>query len=345
LKEAEKIKNEESPLLDKIIEAIFSQQASFQEHESIFSEIGIIPSKDSFFWQECEKQYAAFSLSMAPIALLPVMKTREWCGLSENQFSPISQDNPPLVLDSLQIGDKKCDLLHLPSVTKQEILEEAEIEEIALHYFKNEIDPILLINLQDRTSFKEIGRALAIDSLSDRFKNIYVISLPCKTDFYYQNPPYMDVADISSFFHLIEDQIKNEGTGFAFTKGLKEPILKKIKPIFDLLSKEFFEGRDLLSHQTRQDFITLFYTLLTVEVMHHIKPSKIAFVTKDGVDLSSTFSVLLQAVLSGGQISEEKRKEWCNLLFMPSLLVRGRAPHQEEMHRFIRAMRRLEEKK
>src|SRR3990170_6659499 len=92
----------------------------------------------------------------------PILKTLDVLRLDENEraFDPLTQENLPHQLFSFLFKKRHITCLHLPCPVHQEVINRAEIAEEFKGFMRSlrqELDSrkLLLINLQDRTSWQE----------------------------------------------------------------------------------------------------------------------------------------------------------------------------------------------
>ena len=117
----------------------------------------------------------------------------------------------------------------MPSPTKQFLIHQAQIvEEFQgfLRSFPQTAKKHLLINLQDRTSWQEHARSIALEDLQKQAEfrdSIMVISIPKSTEFYYQTGSYLNLNQASSFKKQLKEQVESgPACGFFFPPKISE---------------------------------------------------------------------------------------------------------------------------
>ena len=220
-------------------------------------------------------------------------------------FDPSFQGNHPELIYtfSSQSFDAKC--LRLPCPTYHKHINKAEVNDEFMGYLrfleaKKSSAKHLMINLQDRTSWEEHARCQALEELQKRAEysgQFALITLPKRSDFYYQSDAYLEIEASVEFLKLIQDQVDSgEECGFFFSHLIdKKELMDFVKQVLPLIHSHFFEEKKILSRKDRLDFIEIFYLLLSLKILDIIKPDYFSFTCKDAVDVGQTMagSVLL----------------------------------------------------
>jgi hypothetical protein len=272
-------------------------------------------------------------------------------------FDPIFQKNLPshLYTFASQSFYSKC--LYLPCPTFNESITKAEvIDEFKgyLRYLKSQKEPKkhLLINLQDRTSWKEHARCVSLEELAkdpELSHSFILVTLPKKTDFYEQTDLYKEIDRAEEFLLLIDKQIESgEECGFVFPSFVQKEGLKVfLKGILPCIHRYFFGGKETLSRKERLDFIEIFYLFLSVKIFDLVRPDYFSFTCKDGVDIGAAmngaFASLMKIIGNEGTWSIEEQGFLFWMLFAPSLLVRERLIDFTAFHRMISSLAVLSE--
>ena len=179
-------------------------------------------------------------------------------------FDPIGQENLPLTLFQIERKNKKTKVLHLPSPTRQSVINKVEV----IDEFKGFLRSLtserqkkkhLIINLQDRTSWKDFSRCQALEKLqmnAEFNSQLVVMTLPKDTDFYYQNNEYLNFSDAKEFIKGFNEQLINsEDCGFYLPLQLKKTDLTRFTEIaLPLIHELFFDKKKTLSRHNREDF-------------------------------------------------------------------------------------------
>ena len=284
---------------------------------------------------------------------LDIFRERE----GKEGFDPIFQGNHPsyLYTFSSQSFDSKC--LRLPCPTFHDHINKAEIVEEFKGYLryldqKKELGSHLLFNLQDRTSWEEHARCQALEDLSRRAEytgQLILVTLPKRTDFYFQTDTYKDLDDAGDFIKVIKDQVaSNEECGFFFSKRIpREELDGFIEKILPLIHKNVFASSQTLSRRERLDFIEVFYQLLMLKILDLVKPDYFSFTCKDAVDTGPTTSAGFYSIikmLSGEKdYNKAQQDHFLWMLYGPSLVVRERLVDYQRLSRIMSAMTVLNE--
>lgn len=272
----------------------------------------------------------------------------------ETSFSPLMQKNWPTGLFSLYVGSKRILCMKLPTPTDQGYIHKAHVIEEFLAFLRaskndQDIKKHLMFNLQDRTSWKEIARCKALETLgnnSEFEKQFAIATLAFDTDFYHQLPPYDQDRQFKVFAEHFIEQLTDENTGFYFQKDLANALKPKfLKDVIDGVSRLFFHSKNTLSRNERLDFISITYLMLYLKCMEENHPDSISFTCKDCIDLGITQSALLFTffkLMQNGMLTKEDIAALHHILFSHALLVRERTILQERFFRMTSAIGVLE---
>ncbi|MBS0630162.1 MAG: hypothetical protein JSS30_08095 [Verrucomicrobia bacterium] len=284
----------------------------------------------------------------------PLMRTLDMFREEEEYegYDPLMHQNFPSQLFSFSQGQFHVTVMRIPAPVKQTTIQNAQIvpEFIGfLRYLRDELKPDrhLLINLQDRTSWKEFARCKALEDLGKSaayFETIPVLGLPKNTSFYNQNDEYQSYAGAPVFMEQFEQQVlSGQECGFHLPELLKkEKIDSFIKPALKLIHELFFDGKTSLTRHERQSFIEIFYTLYTLKAIELLQVDSISFTCKDAIDTGMEQTAILFGflrMLSDPAKWGPKEKElllW--ILYSPALLIRERPIDQTAFKRAVHAL-------
>ena len=270
-------------------------------------------------------------------------------------FDPIGQGNLPLHLYKIEREGKWIDVLRLPSPTKQSSIGKVEI----LEEFRGFLRALsqdqkrrahLIINLQDRTSWRECARSLTLENLQKNAEfhlKLFVLTLPKDTDFYYQNNEYLNLNRTDEFIEAFKQQLKKpEECGYYFPSSFKHSELVSFtEQVLPFIATCFFHGKNTLTSRNREDFIEIFYQFLILKAIDSLEPCSISFTCKDAVDAgsaqSATFYAFLQ-LLNQDFAAKENHDFFLWLLYMPALFIRERAIDPEKLHRTLSCLERID---
>lgn len=247
-------------------------------------------------------------------------------------FDPLMQNNPPSTIFTLSSESSHCSIIHLPCPVHQDFIDRVAIVPEFKGYLRSlGSQKHLLFNLQDRTSWKEHARSLAIEELSksgEFTEMLKVATLAKNTDFYHQSSDYLDLDSAKEFCKLCIDQIIEASSyGFYFETG--SWTRASVAEIVDLIHKQFFDARPKLTRKERLDFIEIFYLFLVIKIVDHEKPDVISFSCKDGIDSgaaqTAAFYGFTRMLSTSASWSEEDKNFFLFAFFGPALLVRNRS--------------------
>lgn len=246
-------------------------------------------------------------------------------------FNCLNEGNFPGLLYTITGEDLHLSLLKVPSPTVQEYVSSAHI----LPEFSSFLRTLkkgdlprkhLLINLQDKTSWKELARAEALEKLSSG-EELIVITLANSGEFYHQIGEFSDLKDASSFLKTFENQLENQkSSGYFFDKSQEKNL--KFKELLNSIHQHCFGKKAVLNREERLLFIDLFYLDLSWHLIEIYHPDSLSFTCKDAVDFSAAMSAELFAFLKftqGKSFSDEDYKMLLSLLYKNSFQIRGRA--------------------
>ncbi len=269
-------------------------------------------------------------------------------------FDALHQGNIPSTEVSLERGGEEITILRMACPTIQEMINHANVVE----EFKTlllELDAkkkLLMINFQDRTSWREHARSLALEDLARQAEfaeSLSVVTLAKETDFYNQTAIYQELDDVATFIHYFYDHLGDEATGYYFPPFIKKVLFPGwIKEMLSLVHENIFEGKKQLSFLERLDFIELAYHFISWKLIEITQPNYLCFCSKDGLDISATSSVGFTALLGIVHHKRWKQTDFDRLntlLFGPTLMIRERSVHPERLERLISMIALLESRK
>jgi len=270
-------------------------------------------------------------------------------------FDPILQENHPHWIYDFKVDQKLVTFIRLPCPSTQTYINKAEIvgEFLAcLRSLFSDQSTYLVINLQNRTSWKEYARCEALEKLTQHaefYKNISVLTLPKETDFYYQIDEYFNLNDSKDFLSVLRDQIKSEKeVGFFYgIKEKRQDFLDKLIDITDFIYKDFFNSSKELSRKQRLDFIETFYHFMSLELIQTINPRYVSFTCKDGVDTSAAVNASFYCfikLLKSKKINKREKDTALWLYYREALLIRERLIDSQRFNRTLSFLDYVEEK-
>lgn len=266
-------------------------------------------------------------------------------------YDPMLQKVLPIPLYQLTSNDRKIISLGMGCPISQEYIQNASVLDefkAYLHHLKKQqpAGAFLLINFQDRFSWKDQARARAVEALTLKEANLKILSLPRDSDFYHQNDSYENENQIKSFYESFLEEIQSENKGFYFPEEIKNEVLLLFEDTFRAIHKIFFNSKNALTKGQRLDFIELFYSITTLKAINLLNADRFAICCKDGIDQGAIVNGVLYSIvkLINQPILNEKEKEHLDwIIYTGALLHRERAPLSQKFYRSLGALRRVEQ--
>jgi hypothetical protein len=317
-------------------------------------------AKEDSFWSQLlrdDENYRAL-LNKFPsgplLKILDLIREREELE-GQPVFDPFLQNNLPHFLYRITFKNNPIDILHLPSPTSQSIINKVEI----VDEFKGFLRALqaekkskrhLLINLQDRTVWREYPRSKTLEALQKtaEFNSVlHVVTIPKGTDFYLQASEYLNINKAEEFLAAFEAQLATpEECGFFFPADFKLQELKAfVKETLPFIHRHFFGAKSTLNRRAREDFIEIFYQFLILKLIQDFAPTSISFSCKDGVDTGAAQAASFYAFLKlidGGLENKVDQDSIRWLFYAPALLVRERSIDAERLTRTLTALERVD---
>nr|AOO54615.1 hypothetical protein [uncultured bacterium] len=267
-------------------------------------------------------------------------------------FDPLKQQNQPVHLYTFASEKIHISCIRLPCPTSQQFIAKAEIAEEFTGFLRalsaqKRDQRHLLINLQDRTSWHEHARCIAIEKGQKKSKfasALAVVTLPKNTDFYMQSGSYIEWDDAAEFMKQLKEQVASaEQCGFFFPEEIDQAqLLSFVEQAVHLIHAVFFGGKERLVHKNRLDFIEIFYLLLTLKLIEDFRPDTLSLSCKDAVDTGASASAGLYAFLrmmnNSTHWSKEEKDFLLWMLYAPALSVRERAIDVQRFNRMTSAL-------
>ncbi len=306
-------------------------------------------------WNRLANDYLALTrlLKLHPNGpLMKVIKTLE--SGSMNAFDPLQQHNIPQQLFDLYLDEQRITLIRMPVPVNQRVIQKA----LPINEFKgfirsyrsfNPTKKHLIINLQNRTSWLEYARCVALEELqfqSDLMDGLCVVTCAIDTDFYSQLAPYHQINHANTFMEQFEEHLRGEHSGFYFPPTIDRTKLEVfISESFKAIHKVFFDSKVDVNREQRLNFIEIFYLFLTLKLIEWTNPHSFSLMCKDGIDGGAAKATALFAFLKLINNSEWSDKDWefvDLMLHVPALVLRERVVLTESFHRMINALRQVE---
>jgi hypothetical protein len=207
-----------------------------------------------------------------------------------------------------------------------------------------------MINLQDRTSWKEFIRCKALEEMQKNAEfnpALVVVTLAKDTDFYSQTTDPNGKLPTDLFLSQVIKQFEAaEGHGLYFPPSAKPAELCQfVQSILPIIHRHFFEGKKTLARREREDLIEILYQFVTLKLIDQYAPATMSFTCKDGIDTGAAASALFYAFIQllKGHFAEKKEIDYFRwLLYAPSLFVRERPLDVERFNRVLTALERVD---
>ncbi|MEM1282743.1 MAG: hypothetical protein AAGG81_04235 [Chlamydiota bacterium] len=307
-------------------------------------------------WEVLNSEYKAMVKKMklhpnGPLILLLNQLEENRCKI----FAPLKQGNLPVPQYSLFFQDKKVSNIRIPSPTSQEFIHKVHIDELFYGFLRAcEKDHVLrkhlLINLQDKTSWREIGRCQVLEGIANisKLKNhVGIVTLATDTEFYHQLSPYHNDNDARIFQQHLLDQISDEGSGYYFPEQFRKALFPDFaEQLVDAIHRIFFSEKKKLTRNERLNYIEIYYFFLILKLIEIAKPDSYSLTCKDGIDIGGSLNIILYTMLHLLNESELSSKDYdClhYLLYIPALMNRERLMISDRFNRAIAVIRAVEE--
>jgi hypothetical protein len=274
---------------------------------------------------------------------------------NENQlaFDPFILQILPSRVFALS-NENKFMNVQIPSPTSQEFIHKVSIVEEFKGFLRNcekndFINKHLMINLQDRTSWREHFRCTVLEDLQkiEAFEqHLVVVTLSKDTEFYHQLEPYYQDNHADIFIQHLKEHLGDVNSGFYFPQEITKLLFPNfVEEVIKEIHHVFFSGKNILLREHRLDFIELFYLFLQLKLIEIVKPDSFSLTCKDGVDISSTANAQLFAFLkliNEDHFTAADRVALNNVLYAPALLIRERSVNPERFNRMNSVIKCIE---
>ncbi len=268
-------------------------------------------------------------------------------------FDPIMQENIPHRWFDLSAGSQVYANIRMPSPIRQNFIHRGNITDEFkgfIHWCasSDHRGRHLLVNLQDRTSWREHQRCKVLEELQDRgdyAKTFCVFTLACDTEFYQQIAPYADNNHAAAFIQQFQEHLESQNSGYYFPEHLRKALFGGwIEKLLKGVHMALFNNRNVLLRRDRLDFIQITYLLVVLKALELTNPTTFSLTCKDGVDLGSSTSAMLYAlikIVSEEQFGQAELDYLRLMLFGPAMLIRERNIISERFTRAQSAIKSL----
>jgi len=302
--------------------------------------------------------YSALLYALKYHANGPLERDLELIGSDDTVgFDTLKQENLPNFWFDFYVGERQIKHLRFPCPILQERVDHADVSEefkgFLFHLLRNaQKQNIIIFNLQDRLSWREIARSTLMERLqkSSLFSDILtVVTLDIDSDFYHQLGVYASLNNADSFMNEFYNCLNAPEGAYFFPEKVRNILFPEfIKSALKAVHQLFFSQKGELTHQERLQFISFFHILLQRKIIDHFQPNYFSFACKDGVDSSSmcTANFFIFNRLFNQEILSEAAQEYLNLLLYGApLLIRERAMLPERFYRTLNVVEGIEAQK
>lgn len=266
-------------------------------------------------------------------------------------YDPLFQENIPNQLFALDINDKKVINIRIPGPFYQEFINKPCITEEFKSFLRSAANKHghLLINFQDRTSWREHARCIVLEDLQnnpDFSDKLTVVTISKDTEFYNQLAPYNEDNHAHSFIKHFKEHLQDESCGFYYPKSLMNELFPSfVDGAMEAVHRIFFGGKNVLLRNHRLDFIEIFYLFLELKIIALVQPNTVSFTCKDGVDIGVAASaelLIFMKWLDEEQLSEQDVEQLNLILYGPPIMIRERTMLTDRFNRMQSMIRTLE---
>lgn len=264
------------------------------------------------------------------------------------QYEPLIDGCLSHHLCDLMWKERMIPVIQLPSPTHQERIDVAvpsDSFQIAVRKAVRDCGNVLIINLQDRTGWRDGARCQAIEGLqSDDTigKHIAVLTLAKDGEWYHQDGSFANLSSATLFKKEFVKQILGERykapRGVAFSE-------QDYATLIDAIHTSIYSGRNILTKVMRCECIDLVDICMVLQTIERVRPGMLFITCKDGLDITlTTFGSLFSflKLLNQRDFSKEDR-DWLDAVVcgLP-LIERERLPFSDRFHRMVSLVRLIE---
>lgn len=267
-------------------------------------------------------------------------------------YDPLAQENFPSQLYTLANDQIHISCLRIPCPVRQEYVSKADLAEEFCGFLhtiglEKKGHRHLLINLQDRTSWQEHARCLALEELQKKgeySKSLVVVTLPKNGDFYAQSGEYINLNNANEFISGFKEQVLGGEQSGYFLSGVmsSREIQEFADQAMQMVHHCFFGDKETLVRKNRLDFIEIFHLFFTLRIIDACQPDTISFTCKDAIDTGAAASAEFYAFLkmmNSTKPWEKGEKDFLMwMIYSSALILRDRAIDSERCSRTLSAL-------
>ncbi len=311
--------------------------------------------KGIFLWSRLAYDYAEIIKSFKKHENGPLKRILE--SLEEGKyaaFDSLTQHNLPHTWFNFYMDDDRLINLRMASPTRQVYINKATVLDEFKGFLlsqsqRGKSTKHLLINLQDRTSWREFSRCQAVEQLQNASPfsdHLAAATLAVDTVFFQQSGPYENQDDAEDFIDGFKQQLQSPSSGYYFPENIKKSLTSKFfGDMLHAVHKFFFNEEQYLSQKDRQSFISLVHFLMQLKLIDIIRPHSFSFSCKDGIDIGGAASVFMFAFfknLEKENLSAEEIEFIEAMIYGPAIFIRERAILPEPLNRMLSTMQVVE---
>ncbi len=306
------------------------------------------PKKASFFNTILEND-ESIQVMLSSYPSGPLMKILDVIRSEEMTFfDPMIQDNAPSKIYEINYNKNNLKVIRCPSPTRQYIISSAEIVDEFKGFLRSfeKDQKYLFINLQDKHSYKEEARCLAIELLEKRANlknNIVIVSLDKTSDFYHQSGIYINLNRAQDFIKVFKNELTSKDKSFSIK--FTDELYRFTDNVIKFIHKQFFSNKNVLTRKDRLDFIEIFYNFLVLKLIEINNPNVMSFSCKDAIDAGSlaaaSFYIFLN-LIKKESFTKEIQDYFRWLIYAPALLIRERSINSLSLTRMISAINAID---
>lgn len=263
-------------------------------------------------------------------------------------FDPYIQGRTCEPLFHLQ-ESKEVSVHAIPSPTSQNQVNKACIVDEFRRYLHEAVgrgEKLLLLNFQDRTSWREYIRCRAIEELQTGISDNHLLfaTLPKDTEFYWQEPPYAEDHRLAVFKDHFIEHLLDPSSGFHLPLSM-QLSRSWFENIFDGVSRLFFSSKNVLTKEARCDFIEIFYQFLNIKLIRMAEADHLFLICKDGLDVSLSHAselLIFSQMAAGKELGQNDLELLRTLIYLPPLIARERLMLPDRFQRMLNSLRIME---
>ena len=262
-------------------------------------------------------------------------------------FEPLLGESVPNHLFNLSWRGSLIPIIRLPSPTRQEYINKAHISEtfqIAVNRYLAQKKSCFIINLQEKTNWRESARSFAVEDFCRARENdekLFVLTQNRSGDFYEQTGSYADMHLAGEFKEQLLSQVIEGGSGSIWPREVDARLTADVRMLIQVIHKTIYGGRNVITRVRRVEFVELVYNIMVMRAIGMLHPDVIFISCKDGLDVTLTTMAslfCLQSALQDKRPSQGDADWLRTILFGLPLIHRRRllfTERQEHLCSFV----------